>query len=276
MCVRIAKRREVPLAPGSAAPLGWGLGRRRSPPRSAPPGAAPRGRWQEAPAAPSPAPGPPMEGGAGRKRGGAGAAGTREAATGPRSAWVAPSRGRGGAVPGPGVRAPQPGRGHFVRPRSGALAARPQPEGLHLSRRKWKKGQREAARLLPPPRSQRRGAAPHLTAPLQTHAPLRSSVSPAQRLLWEGEPRHPRALGHGAEPAAPRSCVSLLPVTSAHGRRATRDASRAAALPEGCPAAAEPGWGRAEKQPRGRGAASSPPPRGAGPALSPIALPPQR
>lgn len=42
----------------------------------------------------------------------------------------------------------------------------------------------------------------------------------------------------------------------AEGQRVA--ATRAAAPPEGCPAAAEPGWGRAEKQPRGRGAASSP------------------
>lgn len=100
-----------------------------------------------------------------------------------RDGWHRP--GGGGGVPGPGVRAPQPepGRGHFVRPRSCALAARPQPEGLHLTRRKWKKGQREAARPLPRPRSRRRRADPHPAAPLQTHAPLRPSFSPARGLL---------------------------------------------------------------------------------------------
>lgn len=35
--------------------------------------------------------------------------------------------------------------GHFVQPRRTALATCPQPEPLHLARRKWKKGQREAA-----------------------------------------------------------------------------------------------------------------------------------
>lgn len=60
----------------------------------------------------------------------------------------------------------------------------------------------------------------------------------------------------------------------AEGQRVA--ATRAAAHPEGCPAAAEPGWGRAEKQPRGRGAASSPLGSGAGPALSPTEPPPQR
>lgn len=99
-----------------------------------------------------------------------------------RDGWHRPG---GGGVPGPGVRVPQPepGRGHFVRPRSCALAARPQPEGLHLTRRKWKKGQREASRPLPRPRSPRRRADPHPAAPLQTHAPLRPSFSPARGLL---------------------------------------------------------------------------------------------